>query len=515
MAGQSPYETALALGGARPAYVTNDEDASRVIAYNTYSDVYRNVPEAFTAVLRTDEGDEISRRLVPGARTIVEATNRYLAKGPTITPSSEVTLPDGTSQAVDVAAAEQVMGMWGNFVKREEFWTKFSALKRWMLIRGDGILHVYADDKKAQGTRVSITELDPATYFRIPDPLDSLRTVGVYLVTLIPNDANDGVVAQRQEYKFTEAGRIWTQLTFWEEDGWDDRFPLSEADLKPLDPPQRFAGMPLVTGFELDSRITTIPVYLYRNNREGNQPYGTSELQGIETLLAGMIQTATDEDLTIVLTGIGVYVTTSGKPRDTQGNEIDWVISPASVMELESHEDRFERVEGVSSVEPMQDHFTLLESQALRTSGTADIAVGRVDVQVAESGIALSLQMAPTLAKNEEKELELKSVTEHLLYDLLNMWFLVYEGLDPKGTALNLTFDNPLPDDRAAILKEIIEMLTNKIISIEFAGQLIKERLGYSIPDDMLAAMVAEQGQMLDAVGARADAEAGGGGAVV
>lgn len=509
MAPVSPYSTALELSRPQPSYVVNEADKQRVTAYWTYWDVYRNVPDAFDQVLRDAEGNEISRRLIPSARTIIEATNRYLAKDPTITPLPIVTNPDGTTVDADEATVAQVMKLWKDFAAREEFWTKFMSLKRWGLIRGDAILHLMADDTKPEGTRLSVEELDPSTYFPIPDLVRPGRLNGVYIVTIVDDDEGEPI-AQRQEYRRNDNGTIHTQLTFWEEDGWDDRFPLTEEDLKPVDPPSRFSGSALVTGFDLPSVIDSFPVYHFRNNRAGAEPFGVSELQGIETLLAGIIQTASDEDETMALTGIGVYVTSSGRPKREDGTDDEWVIAPASIIELESHDDKFDRVKGVDSVQPMLDHAGYLENQAYKTTGTPDVAVGKVDVQVAQSGIALAIQMAPILSKNEEKELELKTVGEQFLYDWLNKWAVQYEGLNPAGVSLSITFGDPLPVDRKAVLDEIVAMVTAKLISIAFAQQLLRERLGYDIPADMLAQIAAEQQQLLDAVGSRLDSEAGG-----
>jgi len=511
MAGVSPYETALDLKRTKPDWVPNPGDNARVQAYNTYWDIFTNVKEAFKVVLRDDAGDELSRRFVPSARTIVEATNRYLAKNPVVTPLPLAKNPDGSEVQGAAETTIEMMSLVNAFFKREEFFTKFASMKRWMLIRGDGLLHLTANDQKPEGQRLRLVEVDPASYFTINDPLDVDRVIGAYLVTLVEDDSGE-LIAQRQSYLKTETGTIFTQLAFFERDKWDDRWPMTEADLKAVAPPSRFEGMEgLLTGFELPPQITTIPVYHYRNRRSGGLAFGISELQGIETLLAGIIQTATDQDITIAQTGVGIFVTSSGAPKNEQGEEEEWVIAPASVLELESKDDFFKRVEGVDSVQPLMDHLGMLEEQAKQTTGTPDIAVGSVDVQVAESGIALAIQMAPILAKNEETELELKGRTEQLLYDLVNMWLPAYEGFAPNGVELAMTFDDPLPTDRAAVLKEILDMVAAKVIPIAFAQQLITERLGYSIPEDALAQMASENQQMLDSVGGRlAQEEAGG-----
>lgn len=509
MATVSPYSTALKLGHEKPSHIKNPDDIERVTAYWTYTDIFRNIEDAFALVMRDDEGDEISRRFIPSARTIIEATNRYFAVDPVITPNPLIVAPDGSTVEADDVTKLQLMKLWNDFAIREEFFAKYMSLKRWTLVRADGILHLMADDTKPEGQRLRIVELDPATYFTIKDPLDAERVVGVYIVTIVDDDAGDPI-AQRQSYLKLEDGKIQTRLEFFETDGWDDRPPLSGEDLKPLNPPQRFSESALLAGFVLPDPITSIPVYHFRNNRAGTEPFGVSEIQGIETLLAGIHQTATDQDVTIALAGIGVYVTTSGKPKNADGTEAEWVIAPASIIELESVEDKFERVKGVDSVQPLLDHSGYLAAQARETTGTPDVAIGKVDVQVAQSGIALAIQFSPILSKNQEKEVEFKNKTDQLLYDVVTMWFPAFESFQANGITLGITFGDPLPVNRKEVLEEVVTMVKEKLVSIEFGQQILREKLGYDIPTDMLQRIVAEQEQLLDATGARISEEASG-----
>lgn len=508
MAPKSPYSTALAVGGTRPSHITNLEDLERVSAYWLYSDIFYNVPDAYVSVMRNDEGSEISRRLVPSVRTIIEATNRFLAKDLTFVAEAVEGEPelDQTGKAVAMQAFD-------NLLTREEFYSKFMALKRWMLIRGDGCFHILADDTKPQGQRIRIMELDPGQYFKIQHPTDPKRTIGAYIVT-VTNDDNDQEIVQRQSYLKTEKG-IWSQVQFFELTGWDDRYPLSAEDLKPVAPPSRFLegeeDSALLTGFELPASITSIPIYHFRNNRSDSMDFGTSEVQGLETLFAGINQTASDQDVTVVLTGIGVYTTTSGRPRDAQGNEIDWVIAPASVIELQNPADRFERVTGVGSIQPLLDHTAYLERKALQTSGTPDIAVGVQELgqQRPTSGISLMIQMGPILSKNQEKEVGIKAVMDQMVHDLLVGWLPSYEGVSLPGLVIVSSFGDPLPVDRDAVLAEITAMVTSRLISVEFAQTLVRDKLGYDIPADDMARIVREQQQLLDATGLRAEEEAG------
>lgn len=522
MAPVSPYSTALKLERPKPTHIKNLLDADRVAAYWTYQDIFYNVEEAFEAVMRDDEGNEIARRYVPSARSIVEAVNRYLARDVMFTPEALVSLPDGTTANPDPAALVTVMKLLGDLVKREEVMSKFLSLKRWMLIRGDACWHVLADDTKPEGTRIRIVELDPGAYFPIEDPADNTRVVGCYVVNIVDDDEGEPI-AQRQEYRkvLTEEdvartgaplGTVFTQLTFWEEDGWDDRLPGTEEDLAAVETPRWAAGKEvLMEGYALPSQITSLPVYHYRNNREGNAPFGRSQIQGIESLIVGINQTATDEDQAVGLQGIGVYYTTSGRPRNADGSEGEWVIAPAAMIELEDKDDKLGRVEGATNITSLLQHTGFLKQEARESAGIPDVAVGKVDVQVAESGVALAMQMAPLLSGNEERELELKTKTDQMLYDLVNMWFVAYESLNPMGLTVSTSFGDPLPVNRKEILDEVIQLVTNKLVSIAYAQKLLADKLGYVIPAKELETIATEQQTLLDPTGGRLDAEAAGG----
>lgn len=510
MAAISPYQTAAALRRPAPDWTIMEQDTFRVQAYDTYDDVWNNVPEAFSALLRVDDGGEIGRRYVAGARSIIQATHRYLGLDLAWVPSD----PPGATVGDDIRG--QVKDVLDSLLRREEFNAKFSALKRWMLIRGDALFHVTADPLKPEGTRLRITELHPRTYFPIHDPIDQERVVGCYIVTIITEGPTaTPVAAQRLEYHRVLTpedqaaappgagiGSVWYRLGFFELDGWDDRAPLSAEDLVPVDPP---ASIPrtdavsiLMQGATLPPTINAIPVYHFRNNRRGVEPFGTSEIQGIETILAGLTQTATDEDLAIGLAGVGVYTTDDDEPA--VGEEP--IVAPAAIV-YTAEGRKFNRVDGVSTVQPLQDHFSLLRASAQETTGVSDVAVGKVDVQTAQSGIALEIQMRPTTAKNLDKEMELRGKLDQLMYDLINGWLPAYEGLNAGGLVVTSSFGSPLPVNRKEVLEEILSMLTGQIISADFAREMISQKLGYVFPLDMLAAIVGEQEAMLDPVAAR------------
>lgn len=512
MTATSIYQTAIDFRAVKaPSHIGNKQpqetlDNARVQAYWTYEDIFHNQQGAFTAVLRDDAGNEISRRYVPSARTIVEAANRYLAQGTTWV-AAEKKLDGTPAVQADIDAA---VGALNALFTREEFVAKFLSMKRWMLIRGDAILHLSVDMSKPLGSRLRITDLDPSTYFTVQDPVDAERTSSVYLVSIVQDDDGDDIV-QRLVYTKTPTGTISVKLGYFEVDGWDDR---EGQATKSVETPSAVSAVPssesALEGFELPPLITAIPVYHFKNSRRGSGIFGVSELQGIETLISGINQTAQDQDVSIGLFGIGAFWTDSGHPKDAKGNDVDWEIAPGSVWEIEQGA-KVGRLEGATSIEPMLAHSGYLEQKARETTATPDVAVGQVDVKVASSGVALAFQMHPMVAKNAEKEVGLKSKLDQLLYDLLNGWLPAFEEFTPSGVIVNAMFREPLPADRAAVLKEILGMVEAKVISIAFAQSMIRERLGYQIPPDMLSQIVAEQSQLLDAAGARIADAAGDG----
>src|SRR6266498_743081 len=221
-----------------PTWVNDPDDQVRVAAYDAYDDMFKNVPDTFRVVLR---GEEDSPIYVPSSRKIVEATNRYLAKdwSWTIAASNE-----NDRMALQTALFQ--------LFKRERMTSKFYSLKRNFLKKGDGLFHITFDGWKVVGERLSINEIDPRHYFRIFSPSNNDDTIGCYIVNLLWADDGQTQIAQRLEYRDTSTGAVSTRLTFWQLDGWDDRWTGHPA-LKPVPTPESFAqdqGMgPLLAGF--------------------------------------------------------------------------------------------------------------------------------------------------------------------------------------------------------------------------------------------------------------------------
>lgn len=470
----TPYSTAKQLMGPLQQWL-GPEDATRLGAYALYEAIYKNVPESFKLVQRGSDANPI---YLPSAKTIVESTNRYLAKKWTFA------LDPSLGADADRAALSTALT---NLFRREKVWSKFAYNKRYGLVRGDQVWHIVADPNKEAGRRISIYTVDPGAYFPIVDDWNPDKLYGVHLVT--PVEGDDGkTVIKRQTYRKDEVtGRVSYELSWWQTGAWDDRV---DGDLKKAEKvPEGEANKPVK--YDLDPRITAIPVYHIKNDEDGGE-FGRSQLAGLETILGGINQAISDEELALALEGLGLYATNSGAPVDEDGNETNWRLGPGWVVEIDEGA-TFERVNGISSVEPYQTHIGALKSAAHESAGIPDIAVGRVDVAVAESGIALAFQMAPILASNEERELEILSVTDHMLYDLTTMWYPVYEGFTTEARPVSIV-DDPLPLNRKSTLDEIVTMLSTSppLISTEYARTLLSEKLGYDFPEEMSNTVVAE-----------------------
>lgn len=474
MADLTPYSTVRPLMGPLESWLSGD-DAVRLGAYATYEAIYDNVPDAFKLIQRGNEANPI---YLPNARTLIEAKNRFLAKRWTYA------LEPKLGSDSERAALELQLR---NLFRREQMWSKFATQKRMGLVRGDQVWQIVADPEKPAGRRLSVYEIDPASYFPIVDDWNPDKLTGVHLVdpVLLPDGKT---VIKRQTYRKEDNGRISYELSWWETGAWDDRD--EDAKLKKVATPR---GQEAFTTFELPAEITAIPVYHIKNNRRTGDPFGRSELQGFERLIASVNQSITDEDLALVLEGLGLYFTNSGPPTDEDGNETNWKLGPGWVVEGDEGSD-FKRITGVSSVAPMLAHIEKMESSMREASGVPDIAVGKVDTQVAESGIALAFHMAPILSANEEKEGEILATMDHLLFDLSTMWLPVYEGLPTSEARAVSVVDDPMPINRKAIIDEVISLLSSNppLISAEYARTILSDRLGYDFPDEMFNTVVTE-----------------------
>ena len=475
MATLSPYTTIKPTFGAMPTWMTSTDDAERIMAYQRYEEMYWNDPQGYKLILRGSEANPV---YIPSAMTIVEACNRYLAKNWTFVADPKLGTP---------AERELLSQIMTPLFRREEVWTKFLTQKRYGLIRGDAMWFIAADPTKLPGRRLRLVELDPGSYFPINDPVDEERTIGCHIVEQKYSADGKDLMIKRQTYRKTETGAITYELSWWELGGWDDR----NLDPKDLKPTTKIPPSPAVAPTALPPLITALPVYHIRNQRSGAL-FGSSEMRGMETLAAAISQTVSDDELALALAGLGIYVTTSGPPVNSEtGEEENWKIGPGFVAEIDPETD-FKRVPGVTSVQASLDHVRFMQGAMREARGIPDVAVGTVDVSVAESGIALALKMAPILSSNAEKEQEMLSVYDHLLYDLTTMWMPSYEATNFGAAVPVSVVDDPLPVNREKTVAEIALLVEKRFITIEYGRQLLSEKLGYEFPASMGEAVVDE-----------------------
>lgn len=293
-------------------------------------------------------------------------------------------------------------------------------------------------------------------------------------------------------------------MTFWEIGKWDDRDPVNAGKVERVPNPEADEEL-----FFLPATITQLPVYKWRTRPPQNSGWGHSILTGLETLLYSINQSLSDEDATIVFQGLGMYVTTSGPPRDpATGDVTDWNIGPKQIIEI-NREETFERVTGITDISPFTNHMTFIDEKGLsESSGTPEVAIGRVDVAIAESGISLQLQLMPLLTANAELELEMINVIDQMFHDITTMWLPGYEvevfgnfEVMQEITVVCL-FDDPMPRNRDADIQEVVLLDSSGLILKTMAIAKLRS-LGWEYPtvdafgnpltDDDIAQMLLDQ----------------------
>lgn len=477
-----PYLSAkpyFKAGGA-PGWVVSEEDKNRLQSYELYEKIYWTAPQTFQVMQR---GTDSAPIYLPTARKIVEACNRFLAVDFSY-------LVEGTDDAVSTLIA--------SLFKREKFFTKFATQKRYGLIRGDAIWHIVADPLKPEGERLSLFELDPSSYFPIMDFDNPEKRIGCYLVDIItdPADPNQSKkVARVQTYRKVQDSptgpvTITSEMAYYEPAGWDAR------NLKPKDIKLIRVVTPV---FALPPDITSIPVYGVPNTRiPGPRPFGYSEILGIERVFAAVNQAVSDEELSLAMAGLGVFWTTAGPPKDANGRIVAWDIGPARMIEVGANS-TVNRLAGITSVAPMIDHMNFMIDETQGGIGVPDIAAGKVDVTIAESGISLQLQLAPLLAKNAEKEGVLIEEYDQMFYDIVHAWFPAYEGTtaSPDVNIVSVVGD-PMPKNRQAGIQEIMDLVAAGLLSKAEGRKLLKSKFGYDIAEDVTK-LIAEAEQFAGA----------------
>lgn len=473
------YDSATAfLGGYGDlGNIVDNTDSKRCSVYSLYDDFYHNRPETFRVTLRGDSDIEI---YLPSTKKIIDATARFLAV------DFDFTVKGG--------AQEQIDAFLRNLFKREEIQKKFIQSKKSNLVRGDSVWHITADPSKQRGERISIHTVHPSSYFPIEDPDNSERIIGVHLVDLVqdPREPKDRTkkVARRQTYRKERVntageGGISSETRLFEIGFWDDRY-LDRDELKPVST--------VMTRKMLPQAITQLPVYHLPNNPPDGSSWGTSQVSGVEYLINALNQSITYEDLSLMLQGLGVYVSTAGPPIDpTTGRQGKYKLHPGNVVEI-AQGDTFERVTGVTSTSPYQEHMTFIDKYMGDGLGIPDMAQGSVDVAVAQSGIALALKMGPILAENEDKQLAIAGKWDQIFYDLVHGWMPAFEQLNSPASVVETVFGDPMPINREAKVNEIIQLKTAGLLLADECRQEM-EKLGYQYDPGIAEQLLEEQTQ--------------------
>ena len=459
------------LGGTdQLGNIIDPMDSMRLSVYNLYEDFYANRPETFRVTMSDSSDIEI---YLPSTKKIVDATARFLAI------DFDFQLKGGNASEAEVLLRK----IW----KREEISKRFIKGKKSLLTRGDQMWHITADPNKRSGERISINSIHPSSYFPIEDPNNTNRVIGCHLVDLVKdpreNDPNTKkLVARRQTYMKEPNGQISSWAGTFEIGGWDDR-NLTPDKLKPVSIIWEKRYLP--------KAITALPVYHLPNNEPDGSTWGLSQVAGIEYIINAMNQSVTYEDLTLVLQGLGVYTSTAGPPKDNAtGAPKTYKLGPGDVVEL-SQGDEFKRVTGVSSITPFQDHLEFLDAWSLQGSGIPEMATGTVDVSVAQSGIALALKMGPIIAENADKQLAIGGKWDQIGYDLIHGWLPAFEGIDSEATEFTSTFGDPMPLDRDAYVKELIELYSSGLLLIDEVREKL-EKIGYKYSSDLTDKLLEE-----------------------
>jgi hypothetical protein len=466
----TPYSTIMPLLGNQELQSwVPAEDVERISAYFKYDDIYWNMPETFKLQKR---GDDSAPIYIPNPRTVVDTTAYYLLKGLQLTIENE-------------EKHRPLRDALRTLLRREKFYSKFHVAKHAGVARGDFVFHITADPDAPDGEKISISSVLPHNYFPVRDPDDDTKIIKVHLADEFTNEQGRSVV-KRLTYEYVKVGKTRqvqrTEGIFEVKDWFDPKKSkqIQQTLKRELLPPQ----------------VTNIPVYHFPNMQWDGEHFGSSEIKGMERLFGAVNQTISDEEMALALEGLGVYATDAAGPVDDDGNDLDWEIAPARVMEVPAGSS-FKRVEGVGSVKPMLDHIGYLDEKLFEATGTSDVARGKVDVQTAESGIALAIKFIPQLAKTEERDVQ-GVETLYLMFQDWKFWHDAYENEDFGDVDIIPILGEKLPLNRTSILNELNNMLDRKVISKKFYRQVMAAKLDYEFPDDIEQQILDEQKAQLE-----------------
>lgn len=511
------YEVPMPFFGGADGNVVSDMDRKRIQSYDLYEDLYNNNHQSLKIVLR---GEDALPVYIPSGKKIVNTTNRFLAKDMEYFVEPQTKEGDELDESTRVYLEKYLT----NWYKREGVALKFASNKRWGLVRADAVFMLMGDPNKPEGERISLHEVDPRQIFEIDDPDAPGRIQGYYMIELVSDwrekdQKKAKYICRRTKWlrEKNEAGaytgKVIHDVTHWELGKWDDR----TLDAEDLERVTEGAAEHDVEEDYLPDPISQPPIYIWNTDAPQNSTWGTSLLSGLETLVFALNQSITDEDLTLAMRGLGMYVTNAAAPVDGATGEVtDWNVGPGQIIEL-TGEQEFTNVSGVDSVAPYQDHMNWIDEKGMsESSGTPAVAIGRVDVATAESGIALKLQMDPLLAANQERELPIYITMDRLHHDLVNMWIPAYEKVDTNGAVVSTVFGDPMPVNENQVIQDVVLLRTSNLILTEMAVDKLSS-IGWKYPPgmsvqeivDALAQQAKDDAAAIDPYGAQAGGDGG------
>lgn len=468
------YSTVLGYNAELPGWVPSSHK-ERVASYQLYTEIYwSHVAQSYKIMNRgLDDADDPV--YVPSSRIMIETINRYVAPKlwfdvqPLAEPGQEASTA-GSDQAILGAKAAFTA-----LFARERFASRYAANKREGLMKGDWLWHLVADPAKELGRRLSMLTVRPENYFPVFEDEtveggDPDKMVMVVLAEQVLVGDETQVRTQRYVRTVTEGGQatITSSLEMWKPDEWF-KWRFDDEDKQPL--------LVITPPTALPPQITAFPVYHVPNTGEVGEVFGSSEMRGLEVLQAALNQAATDEDLSVALMGLGLFATEEvGSPTDEAGNAVPWYIAPGAVLE---NAKGLRKVEGLTTIQPYTEHVNRLEGYMGDASGATDAAKGRMEVAEAESGVALQLRLAPTLARAEDKDQIITDVHGQMFHDLATMWFPAFEQQDFSSVSVVPTLGDKLPVNRAAEVELVGALVLGGILSAASARTYL-ERKGFA-----------------------------------
>src|SRR6185312_9566561 len=484
--GQPPWQAYPFPTCQPPAWLPKD-DAQRAAVYDSLDSMYWTEDSSYALrVLVTEQPI-----YVPNGRIVVDTISHYLLKGLLI-------------KLEDVEKNKKENDDLQAFLKREVFYPRFHTAKHSGCIRGDFVLHMTADPDKPEGKRISLTSVHPGKVLRKFDDDDGEHITEVWIVEPYVNPADKDKLLVRRLHYWYEIGKVSTNTDDPDTpvppdlelaQAGKDRYVWSEEEIlvqnDKLWTDQEEVYKVLNAGDQLPDQINHIPVFWFKNIAMDGQPFGSSDMRGMERVMRGVSQQITDLNVALALDGLGQFVTDAPPPTGPQGQELPWNIEPGQVLEVPNG-NFMKRIDGVTSVTPSLDAVKYAENKIKEASGISAAAMGDAPPAVASNPMALAVNFLPTASKVQERDLFGIAKLEHIFW----MWTQFREAYEgeawPDGLEICVEVGDKLPKDRTERINELNNMLDRDVISIEYYRQEVS-LLGYEFPDDIQDQIDAER----------------------